>query len=143
MSETIETQAEKDARMIAEHRASGGRATDHAWPILLLHTIGAKTGTPRVTPLGFTRDGDSFFVYASSGGSPCAPGWYFNVLAAGGGSVELEGGRYPVRASEILGAERDEIWAKRITEIPPLADLERRAGRKTPVVRLVVDTPTA
>lgn len=48
-------------------------------PALLLHTVGAKTGQPRTTSLSYANDGNNYLVVASRGGSPKAPGWYFNL----------------------------------------------------------------
>jgi F420H(2)-dependent quinone reductase len=52
-------------------------------PILLLTTIGRRTGKRRTRPLAYVRDGDRFVLCASNGGSPRHPGWYHNLRAAG------------------------------------------------------------
>ena len=73
--------------LIADLRAHGGQATSGPFvgrPVLILTTVGAKSGQPRETPLAYTRDGDSYVVIASKGGAPTHPAWYHNLLARAG-----------------------------------------------------------
>ncbi|MBF6536871.1 nitroreductase family deazaflavin-dependent oxidoreductase [Nocardia farcinica] len=51
-------------------------------PTLLLYTVGRKTGEPRTSALTYARDGESYLVTASNGGSPRPPGWLANVKAS-------------------------------------------------------------
>jgi deazaflavin-dependent oxidoreductase (nitroreductase family) len=57
--------------------------------LLLLHSTGARTGRPRISPLAYLRDGDRYLLTASAGGRDQHPGWYFNVLAHPLVTVEL------------------------------------------------------
>ena len=70
--------------VIAEFRANGGKVGGYfeGAPMILLHHIGARSGTVRVTPLVyFPQDDGSMLVVASKGGAPTNPDWYHNVLA--------------------------------------------------------------
>lgn len=70
--------------IIAEFRANSGKISSGQFanaPLLLLTTLGAKSGQPRTTPLAYTSDGDRMVIIASKGGAPTHPDWYHNILA--------------------------------------------------------------
>lgn len=69
--------------IIAEFRANGGKVGGQFAnrPMLLLNTTGAKSGRPRTNPLVYVTDGDRLVVFASKGGAPSNPDWYYNLLA--------------------------------------------------------------
>jgi deazaflavin-dependent oxidoreductase (nitroreductase family) len=81
-------------------------------PSLLLHTVGAKTGTARTTSLSYARDGGNYLIVASKGGYPKAPGWYHNLKA--NPSVEINVGpkRFGVTAKPVLPDDPDyaRLW---------------------------------
>jgi F420H(2)-dependent quinone reductase len=81
-------------------------------PSLLLHTVGAKTGTPRTTSLSYARDGGNYLIVASKGGYPKAPGWYHNLKA--NPSIEINVGpkRFGVTAKPVLPDDPDyaRLW---------------------------------
>ena len=69
-------------QIIAEFRATGGKAAQFGdAPLVILHTIGAKSGELREIPLVALVEGDQFTVFASKGGAPTNPDWYFNLKA--------------------------------------------------------------
>ncbi len=71
-----------NAQIIAEFRASGGKAAQFGdAPLVILHTIGAKSGELRETPLVALVEGDDLYVFASKGGAPTSPDWYRNLKA--------------------------------------------------------------
>src|SRR5437899_1657505 len=76
---------------IQEFRANGGRVGGgfEGAPLLLLHTLGAKSRKLRVNPMMYQADGDRFAVFASKGGAPTNPDWYYNLLADPHVSVEV------------------------------------------------------
>lgn len=73
-------------------------------PCLLLDTVGAKTGQPRVSSLTYVRDGEDYVVVASKGGAPQSPGWYFNLKAHPEASIRVGTTRIPVTA-RLLGPD--------------------------------------
>lgn len=80
-------------------------------PMLLLHTLGARSGEPRSSPLLYTPRGDAFVVVASKAGAEHNPAWYHNLRAHPDAvSVEVGGRRTEVRPRVVEGAERAELW---------------------------------
>ncbi|MEW5810606.1 MAG: nitroreductase/quinone reductase family protein [Actinomycetota bacterium] len=127
-------------------RLSGGRISSvFPVPVMLLTTIGAKTGLRRTLPLLYVVDGDSLILIASNYGRPGHPSWYRNLIAHP--RVEVLAGRLSgtYTASEITDpGERAEAWAKALDVYAGYADYEARAGNRTiPLIRLRRDTVTS
>src|SRR5512140_3297466 len=96
--------------LIEDHRAHGGRITFGPFkdrPVLLLHTLGARSGEPRIAPLVYSRDGDRYVIVASKGGAPAHPAWFANLVRNPVVVVEAEGETFNARAEVATGAERD------------------------------------
>ena len=68
--------------------------------LLLLHHVGARTGTPRVNPLMYRRDGDRYVVFASKAGAPTSPDWYHNLKAHPNVKIEVGAQTIDVTAGE-------------------------------------------
>jgi deazaflavin-dependent oxidoreductase (nitroreductase family) len=87
------------------HRFAGTRN-------LLLRTVGAKTGQPRVNALTYARDGRDYVVVASMGGAPRSPGWYHNLRAHPDAEIQVGTRRIPVTAHAVLPGDpdRDRLW---------------------------------
>ena len=125
--------------VIAEFRANEGRVGGYfeGAPMILLHHIGAKTGTVRVNPLVyFPQDDGSMLVVASKGGAPTNPDWYHNVLAHPRFEVEVGTRTFTVEASELDPAERDLKWPEIVAARPGFGDYETKTTRTIPVLRL-------
>jgi deazaflavin-dependent oxidoreductase (nitroreductase family) len=126
-------------RIIEEFRANGGRVAGPlaATPMLLLHHIGAKSGTERVTPLAYRAHGDGrYVIVGSNGGSPTHPGWYHNLKANPNVDVEIGSETFPVRASELNRADRDQLWPELLAASPSLRDYEAKTERQIPIFML-------
>jgi F420H(2)-dependent quinone reductase len=82
------------------------------FPSLLLHTVGAKTGTPRTASLIYARDGDDYVVVASKAGEPTSPGWYHNLKANPNVEINVGPKRFAVTASPVLPGNPDypRLW---------------------------------
>jgi deazaflavin-dependent oxidoreductase (nitroreductase family) len=76
-------------------------------PMLLLRTVGAKTGIHRTTSLSYSKDGDSYLVVASKGGDPKAPGWYHNLKAKPDIEINVGPKRFAVTAKAVLPDDPD------------------------------------
>ena len=124
--------------IIDEFRANGGRVGGH-WngrDLLLLTTVGRKSGREHTTPAVFTRDGDRLLVYASKGGAPTHPDWYLNLLAEPQVTLEVGPGS--------LSGDRDAARRRRtrsrvriqVARNPTFGDYEQRTDRVIPVVAL-------
>ena len=103
---------------------------------LILHTTGRRSGQPRTTPLSYTKDGDSYIVIASDGGSPHHPDWYLNLQDDPDAEVDVGGRRSHVHAEIITGEERDRLWRQAVTSYAGYAGYQSRTDRQIPVVRL-------
>jgi deazaflavin-dependent oxidoreductase (nitroreductase family) len=127
-----------NAAIIDEFRANGGKVGGQfeGAPMVLLHTIGARSGEERVNPLVYQPAGDDLAIFASKGGAPTHPDWYHNLLAHPDVTVELGPDTVPVRARLAEGAERDRIWSRQKEIMPGFAGYEANTSRVIPVVIL-------
>ncbi len=108
--------------------------------VILLSTIGARSGRTRVSPLAFYDQGERLVVVASAGGSDKHPDWYFNILANPHVTVErwvdgiLE--HVEAKATSAEGAEREQLFAEVSAAMPGFADYQTRTSRVIPVICL-------
>jgi len=118
---------------------SDGRigATLGGRPMLLLRTVGRRSGQPRTAALLYVRDRDAYVVIASKGGSPRHPGWFHNLVAEPEVEIQVGRERIPVRARVAEGKERSRLWA-RADEVNQgqYAEYQSRTSRVIPVVVL-------
>ena len=130
--------ADFNTQIIDEFRANEGRVGGpfEGAPLLLLHHSGAKTGTPRVTPVMYQRVGNYLAVFASKGGAPTNPAWFHNLVAHPRASVEVGTETVPVVARVADRDERAPIWEKQKKEFPGFAEYEAKTSRQIPVVIL-------
>jgi deazaflavin-dependent oxidoreductase (nitroreductase family) len=121
------------------YRASGGRIGGRfpgGAPILLLTTIGRKSGQPQTSPLLYLRDGDTFVIVASKGGMSHDPLWFKNLQASPDVEIELGGERKPMRARQANETEKAALWPRLVEMYPSYADYQARTTRNIPVVVL-------
>lgn len=120
--------------LIAEFRANGGKLSGRlaGSSLLLLTTTGVRSGQPRVTPLGYVRDGARYAVIAANAGAPAHPDWYHNLLAHPRVVVEVGAERFDATARVATGAERERL----IAAIPYFAPQQVKTTREIPVVVL-------
>lgn len=126
-------------RIIEEFRANGGHVETAGFgdKLVLLHTIGARSGDERVAPTMALRDEDSWLVYASKAGAPENPAWYYNLVQNPDITIETPQGTVEVTAHELHGDERDAAWAQVVAVASGFADYQVKAGaRVIPVLRL-------
>ncbi|MGE5291278.1 MAG: nitroreductase family deazaflavin-dependent oxidoreductase [Micromonosporaceae bacterium] len=127
-----------NSKIIEEFRANEGRVGGQfeGAPLLLLHTVGAKTGQPRVNPMMYRRLEDGYAVFASKAGAPTNPDWYHNLLAHPRVTAEIGTQTVELLARVAEGEERARIWAAQKAAYPGFADYERKTTRQIPVVVL-------
>lgn len=125
-------------RIISEFRANQGVVGGpfEGRPLLLLHHVGAKSGTERVNPVAYQSAGGAYAVFGSNNGRDSHPAWYYNLLAHPDVTVEVGTSTVGVRAREAEGAERDEIWERQKADRPAFAEYERKTSRQIPVLIL-------
>jgi len=105
-------------------------------PVLLLTTVGAKTGTIRTTPLVYSTDGDKWVIVASKGGSDSHPAWYLNLIANPNATIETGGETVSVIATPAHGAERRRLYDQHAAMHPSFVDYEQKTSREIPVLLL-------
>jgi len=127
---------EINRKVIEQFRAGGEIEGMHRDRLVLLTTVGAKTGQRRTTPMMFHRDGDRLLVIASNAGAPEDPVWFGNLVRQPQVSVEVGDENFAALATVLTGAEREQTWAMLTEAYPFFADHERQAGRTIPVVAL-------
>jgi deazaflavin-dependent oxidoreductase (nitroreductase family) len=127
-----------NAGVIEEFRAGGGKAGGmfEGKPLLLLHNVGAKSGTEFVTPLVYLPEGVDYVIFASKGGAPNNPGWYHNLKAGPDVSIEVGTEKLDVTATEATGEERDRLYGIQKEQQPQFAEYEQNTDRTIPVIVL-------
>ncbi|CAN5314124.1 nitroreductase family deazaflavin-dependent oxidoreductase [soil metagenome] len=129
-------------RIIAEFRANNGRVGGpfEGSTLLLLHTVGAKSGEPRVAPMMYFAEPEGIFVIASKAGTPENPAWYHNLVAHPAVHVEqatAEGiAEFDATAEVVPRPERDRLFARFSARAPGFAGYQAKTERIIPVVQL-------
>jgi deazaflavin-dependent oxidoreductase (nitroreductase family) len=129
-----------NAGVVDEFRAKegkvGGMFTN--FPMILVHHKGAKSGTERVSPLVYTKDGDDFVIIASRGGTPKHPDWYHNLIAHPDTKIEVGTETHLVRVVEAQGDDRKRLFDAQAEMMPNFKDYEKATAgiREIPVLRL-------
>ena len=131
--------ADWNQQIIDEFRANGGTVATMGFgrTLVLVHHLGAKTGTERVSPMMNLRDEDgSRLVAASKAGAPDNPDWYHNLLAHPDVTIETPDGEEQVHVTELKGAERDAAWERFKQASDGFRSYEEKTTRTIPVLRL-------
>lgn len=117
------------------YESSGGTkgTTLRGMPIILLTTVGAKSGKLRKTPLMRVEHDGEYAVVASLGGAPKHPVWYFNLLKSP--QAELQDGpeRADYTSRVVEGDEKALWWSRAVAAYPDYADYQRKTEREIPV----------
>jgi deazaflavin-dependent oxidoreductase (nitroreductase family) len=123
--------------VIEEFRANRGTVPSMgSAPLLILHTIGAKSGEERLTPVLYRERGDDLVVFASYAGAPVNPAWFHNLVAHPDVTVEIGTETRAVRARVAGRPERDEIWEWNKQDFGTFGEYEAKTERVIPVVIL-------
>jgi deazaflavin-dependent oxidoreductase (nitroreductase family) len=117
------------------YEGSGGTEgnTLRGMPVVILTTLGAKSGKLRKVPLMRVEHDGSYAVVASLGGAPKNPIWYYNLVA--NSLVELQDGpvKQDMTARELAGDEKAAWWERAVAAYPDYASYQRRTDRAIPV----------
>jgi deazaflavin-dependent oxidoreductase (nitroreductase family) len=126
---------------IAEFRANHGRVGGQfeGAPLVILHTVGARSGKQRTNIMMYLADGDRYLIFASKAGADDNPAWYWNLKAHPDVRIEVGDDTLDVHATELQGGERDEKYALQAEQFPGFAEYQDNTSRTIPVVAL---TPT-
>jgi deazaflavin-dependent oxidoreductase (nitroreductase family) len=106
--------------------------------LLLLHTVGAKTGKRRTAPLACFEEGsNAWLIVGSAGGDARHPAWYFNLAHNPDQvSIEIEGRKIRVRPESLRGVEYDTAWQRVVGQAPAYGGYLDKTDREIPIVRL-------
>ena len=104
--------------------------------VVILETVGRKSGKPRSTAVLYLRDGDDLVVLAANAGADRTPAWWLNLRAAGEGVAVVRGERRRVRPRVAVGEERARLWRDFVRMYPPAAQYTGFTDREFPVVVL-------
>lgn len=121
------------------YKSSGGRrgTTMRGRKLILLTTVGKKSGQQRTVPVVPFIEGDEMFVIASMGGAPSHPAWYGNLCANPQVGVQLGAEQWRARAVPLAeGEERDRVWKRITAAMPDFGKYQTKTSRVIPVVRL-------
>jgi deazaflavin-dependent oxidoreductase (nitroreductase family) len=122
----------------ALYRATGRRVGAHLGqaPVMLLTTVGRKSGKERTVPLIFLRQGDDAVIVASYGGDDRSPAWYHNLVANPLVTVEADGNKRELRAVVADAATKAKYWPELVAMYPGYEKYQKRTKREIPVVVL-------
>jgi deazaflavin-dependent oxidoreductase (nitroreductase family) len=117
------------------YESSGGTegTTLRGMPVIVLTTVGAKTGKLRKSPLMRVEHDGEYALVASKGGAPENPVWYYNVVA--NPLVELQDGpsKWDMTARQVEGEEKAVWWERCVAAYPDYADYQVKTDRQIPV----------
>ena len=120
------------------YEGSGGTkgTTLNGIPVILMTSVGARSGKLRKTPLMRVEHDGAYAVIASKGGAPQHPVWYYNLVA--NPHVELQDGtvKRDYTAREVSGAERGTWWARAVAAYPDYDEYTKKTDRHIPVLVL-------
>jgi len=125
-------------QIIAEFRATGGKAAQFGdAPLVILHTIGAKSGQVREIPLVALVEGDTLYVFASNAGAPTNPDWYFNLKATPTITVEYGTETFTANVAELAPDDAAAKLAAQAALMPQFAQyVESAAPRRIPALSI-------
>ena len=121
------------------YRLSGGRIAGRfpsGAPVLLLTTIGRKSGQPRTAPLLYLADGDQYVIVASKGGMSHHPLWFKNLQANPRVEVEVGRQKLAMTARQASAEDKAALWGRLVAMYASFADYQARTERDIPVIIL-------
>ena len=110
--------------------------------VLLLHTIGRKSGKSYITPTNYYRDGENYVLVASNWGKANNPAWFFNLMNRPETIIEVKGQRLSVWARQANPDEYERLWKMVIQQNAYYVRYQSQIKRKIPLVILVPENST-
>lgn len=122
-------------KQVELYESSGGTegTTLHGRPVIVLTTLGAKTGKIRKTALMRVEHEGEYAVVASLGGAPKHPVWFYNVRAHPHVELQDETEKHDYTAREVTGEEKALWWERAVAAFPPYAGYQKKTEREIPV----------
>src|SRR5579863_4231121 len=103
-------------------------------PVLLLTTVGRKSGQERTLPLLYLKDGENLILVASNGGAQTHPAWWLNLQAQPEAEVQIGRQKFRVTAAQATPEEKKRLWPLVVAMYPDYANYQKRTEREIPVV---------
>lgn len=130
--------SEFNKAIIEEFRANGGVVGGRfqGRDLILLNTIGAKSGALRVIPVVYMMDAERYVIIASKGGHPTHPDWYYNIVAHPEFEVEAGSEKFKVKAAVVEEPERTHLYDKMAAKYPFFAEYRANTERVIPLITL-------
>ncbi|NED99065.1 nitroreductase family deazaflavin-dependent oxidoreductase [Phytoactinopolyspora halotolerans] len=115
-----------------------GRGSFMGMDLLILHTVGRRSGQPRETPVAWFADGEDSWLIIASGGGSRNPDWHGNLMAhPDQAAIELPGREpKPVIPQLLDGADREQAWGRITAAQPRFEKYQRKSDRVYPLIRL-------
>ncbi|MBJ7465720.1 MAG: nitroreductase family deazaflavin-dependent oxidoreductase [Mycolicibacterium sp.] len=125
--------------VVEEFRANAGRVGGpfEGATLVLLHTVGAKSGRPRLSPLAYLEIDGKVLIVGSYAGAPTHPAWVHNLRADPKAHIEIGTDAYDVTARELPDDERDATYPKIVAVAPVFAEYQAKTSRAIPLFELV------
>lgn len=125
--------------VVEEFRANGGKVGGpfEGGTLVLLHTVGAKSGRPRLSPLAYLEIDGKVLIVGSYAGAPSNPAWVHNLRANPKAHIEIGTEAYDVTARELPADEREAAYPKIIEKAPVFAEYQAKTSRAIPLFELV------
>ncbi|AHC25388.1 MULTISPECIES: nitroreductase family deazaflavin-dependent oxidoreductase [Mycobacteriaceae] len=126
-------------QIVEEFRANAGKVGGpfEGSTLVLLHTVGAKSGQPRLSPLAYLEIDGKALVVGSYAGAPKDPAWVHNLRANPSARIEIGTDAYDVTARELPADERDATYPKIVEKAPVFAEYQAKTSRAIPLFELV------
>ena len=113
-----------------------GMAFMRGMPILLLNSVGRKTGKKRATPLMYLRDGENYVIIASNNGSDKNPAWFYNISNSPQVEIEVPGNTLEVIPAIASETEKERLWSQLIAKAPFYEAYRKGTTRVIPMIVL-------
>lgn len=127
--------------VVEEFRANAGKVGGpfEGGTLVLLHSVGAKSGQPRLSPLMYLEVDGKLLIVGSYAGAPSNPAWVHNLRANPKARIEIGTDAYEVTARELPEQERDAAYTKIIEQAPVFAEYQAKTSRTIPLFELVME----
>lgn len=127
---------------VEQYEASGGAEAntlrDTGLPIIVMTTVGHKSGKVRKVPLMKVEHEGAYAIIASKGGAPAHPGWYHNLEADPNVMIQDGPAPFDARVRLASGDERQQWWDRGVAAFPPYAEYEVKASEANRVIPLYI-----
>ena len=117
------------------YQKTGGKIGGNLFgnPILLLHSVGRKSGKTYISPLTYFQDGYNYVIIGSNGGQDRHPGWYYNLQSEPKTAVQIRDNLINVRATLVKGDERELLWQRICNKHAQYPKYQAKTTRQIPL----------